>query len=91
MKDISSLDEKEQNATPMAKISIDANQLAAVSMKQLYRILRSHPGKSPVMMEFTRPEETVRLFQQDICVSPDSELRHSLASLLSEAAFEIHV
>lgn len=91
VKDISSLDEKEQNATPMAKISIDANQLAAVSMKQLYRILRSHPGKSPVMMEFTRPEETVRLFQQDICVSPDSELRHSLASLLSEAAFEIHV
>ncbi len=91
VRDVALLDEKEQNTAPMTKITIDATLLGSVSMKQLYRVLRSHPGRSPIMMEFIRPEETVWLYQQDICVNPDPELRISLASLLSEGAFEIHV
>lgn len=82
-------DVEEKRSVPFVRLSVFADYLKGELVKDLFRALKTYPGKSPVLFELRNDLESVVMLLQDIKIDPGAPLVPLLAEVLSEEIFQI--
>ncbi|MBL3538859.1 DNA polymerase III subunit alpha [Aminivibrio sp.] len=79
----------ERGSPPYVRVTVFADSLRNVSVKDLFRTLKTYPGKSPVLFEIRNDACSVTILLQDVRVDPGAPIASAVQEVLPEEMFRI--
>ena len=79
----------ERGSPPYVRVSVFEDSLKSVSVKDLFRALKTYPGKSPVLFEIRNDAYSVTMLLQDVRVDPGAPIAAAVEEVLPGEMFQI--